>query len=228
MPIHLKRTVCVIVLLLLAGLHTASAQPDSTRASALAGFGIKGGPVLSGYEGDDYRPYLGYEVEWVQDDAGSPDVGFQLGLFYTRRLSGHLAVQPELNLVRRGLVFYQTKRYDTSYHLTAYYLQVPVLLKYRLFLAGPYAAIHLGAQRTVDAWGERDTKRLSCMRRVDYGLVFAVSPSFPAGSGRLIVEARFDLGLANAMTTPDGFTGLYEGANPARIRAFTLMTGFMF
>ncbi len=53
--------------------------------------GIKFGVVISGfqawqdlkpYTGNDYRPFLGYEVDWVQDE-GYPDIGFQFGLFYT-------------------------------------------------------------------------------------------------------------------------------------------------
>ena len=76
---------------------------------------VKGGAALSGFQpwqdlspfsGHDYRPFLGYEVDWLQhDDTAAPSFGLQFGVSYTRRLSKHFAVQPELFYSQRGVYF---------------------------------------------------------------------------------------------------------------------------
>jgi hypothetical protein len=122
-------------------------------------FGIKGGLALSGFQlsqnvsssvGNDYRPFLGYEVEWIQEgDAAKPALGLQIGVFYIKDLSECFAVQPELFYSQRGLYFYQIELYNTSYHLKVHYVEVPLLLKFNIplelsvkpsLLAGPYTA----------------------------------------------------------------------------------------
>ena len=74
--------------------------------------GIKGGLVLSGFQpsqdlkpflGNDYRPFLGYEIGWIQDDAGDPHLGLQIGLFYAANISKYFAVQPELYYSQKDL-----------------------------------------------------------------------------------------------------------------------------
>ncbi|MFQ6116615.1 MAG: outer membrane beta-barrel protein, partial [bacterium] len=114
-----KKGFLLCILLLLVHLSTAFGQ-----------LGLKGGLAVSGfqawqdlrpYSGNDYRPFLGYEVDWIQDE-GYPDVGFQVGVFYTKDLSKHFALQPELYYSQRGLHFYQTELYSTSYSLNVNYL----------------------------------------------------------------------------------------------------------
>lgn len=209
--------------MLLVGPNAAVGQ-----STTLHSLGVKIGAVVSGYEGNDYRPYLGYEIDWLQEDAGSPDIGFQIGFFYSRRFSKHWSLQPEFYFARRGLHFYKKELYATAYHLKAYYFQVPLLLKYRIFLAGPYAAIKLKAHRTIDIWGARDTRRLSGIRDFDYGLIFAISPEFSIGKEQFMLELRFDYGLARAMLIPKGYTRFYENPSPSRILAFTFLAGYRF
>lgn len=207
--------------------------------------GIKAGLVLSGFQprqdlspflGNDYRPFLGYEVDWIQDEA-HPKVGFQAGVFYTKDLSKHFAIQPELYYSQRGLHFYQTELYNISYSLNVSYLEIPLLLKYKFpvgwrirpgLIAGPYAAFKLSANRTIDIWGERDTKSVTCVNNLDYGIVFGINSEFSAWSKQAIFELRFSWGLANIMKQPEEYTALFEDAGRVNVIAVTLMTGFRF
>ena len=208
--------------------------------------GIKVGVVVSGYQpsqdltpflDNDYRPFLGYEVDWIQDDAGSPDIGLQIGIFYTGNISKYFAVQPEVYYSQRGIHFYKTELYNTSYKLDVNYLEIPVLFKYTIpvnwgltpgFLAGPYAAFKLSAKRTLEIWEERNTKSLSGVKNLDYGFVFAINSEFSAWSGQLMFEIRLNWGLANSMKQPEEFIDLYKDAGSIRLLAFSLMTGFRF
>ncbi|UCH65740.1 MAG: PorT family protein [Ignavibacterium sp.] len=211
-----------------------------------AQIGIKGGIVLSGYqpwqdltpfEGNDYQPFLGYEVDWIQDDASFPDLGLQIGIFYTIELSKYFSLQPELYYSQRGLNFYQTELYNTTYSLNVSYLELPMLLQYNLPLdwkikpslfLGPYVAFKLSASRTLNIEGEKNTKDIPGVSNLDYGLVFAINTEFIAWSQNLMFELRFNWGLANAMKQPDDYTALYEDAGRATVLAFTFMTGIRF
>jgi len=95
--------------------------------AAWSQFGLKGGLAVSGFQlsqnsssstGNDYRPFLGYEVEWLQEgDASGADLGLQIGIFYAKDFSKYFAVQPELYYSQRGLHFYQTELYNSNYSL---------------------------------------------------------------------------------------------------------------
>lgn len=233
MKTNKKRFLLCILLLLFIHITTVFGQ-----------LGIKGGLVMSGFKpsqdlkpflGDDYRPFLGYEVDWIQN--GYPDFGFQIGIFYTRDISKYFALQPELYYSQRGHHFYQIELYNTSYKLKVNYVEIPLLIKYKIpvgwsvkpsLLVGPYAAFKLSAKRTLDIWGEKDTRGVSCVNKLDYGLVFAVNSEFSAWSRQLMFEIRFNWGLASIMSQPEEFTDLYEDAGSVNLLAINFMTGFRF
>jgi hypothetical protein len=224
-----------VLLLLLTLPSTAFAQP-----------GIKAGVAVSGFQAwqdlehphsaNDYRPFLGYEVDWLQEES-YPDFGLQIGLFYTRDISERFAVQPEVYYSERGVHFDQTELYNSSYSLNVAYLEIPLLLQYKIpvkwrlkpsILGGPYAAFKLSADRTLEIWGERDTRDVSSVNSLDYGFVFAVESEFSVLSRNMMVELRLNWGLANVMNQPDGFTDLFEDAGRVSVMAASLMTGLRF
>ena len=206
-------------------------------------FGIKAGIALSGYQpsqnisteySHDYRPFLGYEVEWIQNDAGSPDAGFQFGIFWTGTISKYFALQPELFYSQRGINFYKTEQYNTSYNLNVSYLEIPFLFKYKIpldwiaapsVLAGPYAAFKLSANRTLNIWEESSTKSISGVKNFDYGLVFAINFELAELSLSPMLEIRFNWGLANTMEQPEEFISLYDDPGTVRLYSLSLVTG---
>jgi len=215
--------------------------------AAWSQFGIKGGLAVSGFQlsqnsssstGNDYRPFLGYEVEWIQEgEASSPDLGLQLGIFYVKSISRYFAVQPELYYSQRGLHFYQTELYNSAYSLNVDYIEVPLLLKFRMplkwrvkpgLLAGPYAAFKVSASRTLRIGEEQNTKRVSSVKDLDFGLVFAINSEFSAWSRQLLFEIRFNWGLASMMAQPKEFIDLYEDAGRVNVLAISFLTGICF
>lgn len=211
---------------------------------AFGQFGFKGGVALSGYQpsqnistefGHDYRPFLGYEVEWIQNDEGSPDIGLQAGIFYTHIISKYFAIQPEVNYIQRGIHFYKTELYNISYNLNVDYLEIPVLFKYKIpldwtvapsFLAGPYFAFTLGADRTLDFGEESTTKSVSGVKNFDYGLVFSLVFELPSLPASPMIELRINWGLANTMQQSEEYTSLYEDPGTVKLYALSLLTGF--
>lgn len=211
---------------------------------AFGQFGIKAGVALSGYQPSqnlsseyvhDYRPFLGYEVEWLQDNEGSPDIGLQLGVYYTLTISKYFDFQPEIYYSQRGIHFYKTELYNISYNLDVDYLEIPILFKYKIpfdwavapdLQAGPYFAYVLSATRTLDFGESSDTKSVSGVKDFDYGLVFALCFEFLELPASPILELKFNLGLANTMQQPERYTSLYENPGTVKLYALTLLTGF--
>jgi hypothetical protein len=195
---------------------------------AQAQFGVKGGLSVSGIIAEDYREVLGYEMEWVQDRDADPHLGFQLGVFYERVLRGRFSIQPEIHAISRGLDWYFTDLYGSSLKARVFYVQVPVFLRYRSLLLGPFASVKLGARRVLSVWDESESAAVPGVARFDFGLTFAISPSVSLWSAPLLLELRFDLGLANIADPPAGATRLYLYSGRAQTVAIALLTGFRF
>ena len=103
--------------------------------SVHAQVGVKAGISLSGLlssNPDDFRPFLGHEVEWMQYGESKSAIGVQIGLFYSIKVSDYFDLQPEVSYVQRGYWFDQTPLYDASYVVSIDYLTLPVTIRYKL------------------------------------------------------------------------------------------------
>ncbi len=231
-----KRRLIIALLLLVSPAGAGLAQLSVKAGIAVSGFKLSPDGAGTSHE-IDFRPFLGYEVGWVQYGNSIPDIGFQLGVSYAARLYGDISIQPELHFAQRGYRFDEMKLYSTSYRLNVLYLQIPLLLKYTLpldwavrpgLLVGPYVSFRLSARRTIETWGRRDTRSVSAVNFLDYGLVCAVDGEFSAWSRTVGVELRFDLGLARALSQPQEYTGLYEDPGTVRVLAFSALLRYQF
>lgn len=205
--------------------------------SVNGGVGIKGGVCLSGLltATGDFRHFLGYEIDWLS--MGNL-VGFQIGVFHAIDISKRFKIQPEVYLTVRGGDASEEFLFDTiTYKVKLSYVEVPVLLKYEIplkgrfrpvLLLGPYGALKLSAKKDTEIWGRSDSADLSNVTRFDYGAVFGTGLELDLGTGRLILELRYNLGLKNIMTIPKGVVRLYEDRDSVRNFAFVVMTGYRF
>jgi hypothetical protein len=208
---------------------------------------VKLGVAWSGYrashsdqrawEGEDYRPYLGYEVGRLQEGDAHPAMRLQLGVGYELPLRRSLSVQPELHLALRGVGWEMAELYGEAYRLSVTYAQLPVLFKLRApegwklrptLLLGGFGALSLGARRTLTVRGTSDTKTLDNVRRFDYGLTFGVEAPLSIVSRTFSVEARFEWGLGNAMSQPAGYTDLFDDAGRINVVAVSVLLGWRF
>ena len=224
----LKTTLQFLIVFILLGANPLTAQP-----------GIKAGLSLSALQSsqEDFRPFLGYEVSWVQHGTSNPVLGGDAGMFYTFKLSDAFDFETGLFYTLRGYQFDQTPLYNTSYSLRINYLELPVILKYilpidwsfrPLISAGPFAALKLGSQKTIRISEAETTGSVSGVNPLDYGIVFGVGAEFDAWNGQIIIDLNFNWGLANVMTQPDNFIGLPDDPGTVKTRAVILMAGYRF
>lgn len=201
--------------------------------------GIRAGLNLSALQSsqEDFRPFLGYEVSWVQEGTSNPVFGVDAGLFYTLQLSAAFNLQPGLYFAQRGYQFDQTPLYNTNYSLRINYLEMPVLFEYKLPLnwsfspfitAGPFISIKLGSPKKIRISDKETTGMVSGINTIDYGTVFGVGAEFDAWDGQIIFDLSVNWGLANVMAQPDNFIGLSDDPGTVKTRAVMLMTSYRF
>lgn len=208
-------------------------------ATLLAQFGIKGGLTVSALQAseEDYTPFLGYEVAWVQDGTSNPVFGLQLGAFYSFNLSNDFIFQPELYFVQRGYQFDQTPLYDINYSLRINYLELPLLIEYYLpfdwnfypaINAGIYSSIKLSSNKTISLPDEEINGNISSVNGFDFGLVLGIATEFAAWDGDIVFDLRLNWGFANVLSEPSDFIGIIDNPGTVKTRAITLMTGYRF
>lgn len=207
-------------------------------------FGIKSGANFANvYNVEDA---LDYETK----------IGFIVGGFYRFDLNNHLAIQPEAYFSMKGTNGGGTETYDYfggtitetyDYTFKLNYLEIPVLLKYKiptsgklkpsLFL-GPCVAFKLSA-RLIGSYKYEETyvypgdsgyysyeenfdEEVDAVERTDFGLVIGAGLDIEMGSGSLLIEARYNLGLS-------GLSKFADASDPgAKNAVFTLMLGIAF
>jgi hypothetical protein len=206
---------------------------------ACAQVGVKAGISLSGLlssNPDDFRPFLGHEVEWIQYGESKSVIGIQIGLFYSIRISDYFDLQPEVSYVQRGYWFDQTPSYDARYVVSIDYLALPVTIRYKLpidafpmrVFTGPYVAVKLSANGRIEYEGKEEVKSLASVKAFDYGLVTGLGSHLDIGAGQMIVDLQFYWGLHNMMSQPGNYVDLYEDPGTVRNLAFALLIGYRF
>ena len=201
--------------------------------------GIKGGLAVAGLQSsnEDFTPFLGYEVSWLQHGTSNPVFGLQFGVFYTFVISNAFTFQPEFYFAQRGYQFDQTPLYNTNYSLYINYLELPVLISYYLSLdwgfhpvitAGPFAALKISSEKQIKLSDEEINGNISNVSNFDYGVVFGIGAEFAAWDGELIIDLRINWGFANVLSQPDDFIRISDDPGTVKTRAITLMIGYRF
>jgi|GEM_PF-1276962 len=209
------------------------------NADLQAQFGVKIGVSFSALlssNAEDFRPFLGHEVEWIQYGESRPVSGIHLGVFYTVRVSDCFDLQPEINVTQRGYWFDQTPLYDTRYKVKIHYLELPVIIRYQAPIpfidlnvyAGPFAAVKLNANGHLEHRRIQEIESLDCVKDFDYGMVMGLGSEWKVGTGQLSIDLRFNWGLHPMMSQPDEYIDLYEDPGRVRNLSLALLTGYRF
>lgn len=204
-----------------------------------AGIGIKGGVSVAGILSTsyDYTPFLGFDVSFLQGKDNRPLWSFQVGMFNTFKISRYFDFQPEIFYSVRGLDFSDSYMYRITYKVKINYIELPLLLKYKIPLKGslkpniffgPYVALNISAKKITEIWKKKEISDLKNVKKLDYGLVFGGCTRFDLFSGKLIFDIRLNLGLAGIMTKHEDYLEYFNSDASARNLVIVVMTGFQF
>ncbi|MCK4571978.1 PorT family protein [candidate division WOR-3 bacterium] len=165
----MKKLAIVLVLLL----------STSVFAQGLA-FGVKGGINYATLSGDDV-----VDAEWK--------LGFAAGAVAAFDVMDMLVIQGEVLYSMKGAGY----EGDISTDLT--YIEIPVLLKYSIPMAGMIAPnLFIGPSLGILLSAEsNDVDVKENTKSMDYGLVFGAGVDFDLGTGKVTVDARYNYGLTS-------------------------------
>ena len=218
-----------MALFLGAGLFAGSA----THAGPLAGKGVRAGLTVANLRGE------------LADLMGTDRrVGFAGGGFLRIDVRGRVGLQTELLYTMKGATT-QMDLTDQSGNLvgtatTTYqidYLEIPVLLRVTVggagpvqpsLLLGPSLGVKLRSRLAYDGPGPDMSGDLNQVKDTDFGLVGGVGLEFGHTPARMLLDARYTLGLMNVYALE-----LMNVAGPptvlnARTGAFTITAGLGF
>lgn len=138
---------------------------------------------------------------------------YTAGASYDLALSKSLAIQPEINYIRKGRsneTFELNTNNPTDYMV--HYLQVPVLFQFRdakmleksgstfYINAGPYAAFALS-----DQVRQSNTVQTSASTKTDWGATFGVGYQTPICKQDIRFDLRYDMGLSSIANQPSDY-----------------------
>jgi len=178
-------------------------------------------------------------VTFSQDIPGiefSSRTEFIVGAFISINLFKILAVQPEVYYLNKGV---NSTESDESAKYKFSYIEIPVLFKLKIpttknikpsIFAGPYAAFNIKAREIETENGvTAETDLEDFTKKMDYGLVFGGCVEYKLGFGKLILDARYNLGLVNIMKYLRILTsGVMDDDDYIKNKSFTIMIGFSF
>lgn len=223
MNIGFRCATCCVGLLLAASL--AAAEQPRTK------IGIKGGVCLTSLATEEtgwVATVRGYNFVSDYTDSFNAGVrtGLQIGEFISFDLKDNLSFQVEMMYAEKGVEVEGVGTYDLDGSFSTHqlhekikltYLQVPVLIKYRIpkqgkitpsLFAGPALAFNRSASdditltATTGVPGSETSRTttgettITNIRSSDLSLVFGGDLSIAAGAASLVLDIRYELGLS--------------------------------
>lgn len=144
---------------------------------------------------------------------------YTAGAFLTLPVTSSLAVQPEINYVRKGRSN-ETDELNATFgtDFMLHYIQVPVLFQYRnteilnkaesvfYINAGPYTAFALNAQTRETNKDEGDfVVNVKESNNNDWGAIFGIGFQTPIRQKDVRFDLRYDMGLTEIEAQPADF-----------------------
>lgn len=180
----------------------------------------------------DGGSFLGYEAEWLMWHRLT---GIQLGIAKEFGVAEHVRIQAEVFYVRRGMDASTAFLFDDiDYKIKMDYIELPAECKLSLpvshtstigLLAGPYLAVNLGARRHSRIDGARQRIALKNVRALDYGFVAGVYSDIVIRNRTVLLEFRYNQGLANIVDRLENSIPVSEEHGTVRNRSFAILTG---
>ena len=144
----------------------------------------------------------------LNDLSFQKPITFQMGAFFTWKLSRIFSFQPELYYSRSGAkrsISFQDNTIIVSEEFS--YIRLPLLVKYMLLskgnwslspLCGLYGAYNLTADQKVSYGDDEYTDSIrEAISPIDLGFISGLEIGYKIGKGILLLDLRFSLGLKN-------------------------------
>lgn len=88
----------------------------------------------------DLRPYLGYDIKWVQLGEQKPLLAPIVSCFLNYKFTNRFFFRPEVAITQKGVVFNQYDYERIIYEVKMTYLQIPLTLGYQVVVTDRFIA----------------------------------------------------------------------------------------
>lgn len=186
----------------------------------------------------DLRPYLGYDIAWVQLGKQKPIVGPYLSVYRLYPLAQRLILSAELAFTQKGVNFSQSTYEKIKYKVRITYLEIPVLLSYEFIQrekwilgigGGLYGALSLAARKKVETHNTgMQTSQIENASRFISGLSVALNNKYKLQSHFIAVNLRVFWDLTDALEIPEDQIDIYHHIQDVRNAGFFLTLGYEF
>lgn len=202
-----------------AALLLAALVPQPLAAAVDIGLGVKGGLSMA-------------SLKWTDSAALESLTRPVFGVFFAFNLNKTFAIQPEIYYLTQGGIETFESEMIAKYVDRYKYLHVPVLAKVRLMpdnkltpiiFAGPAVGLLLSAhfKYLIDGVEEFDKDIKANLEKTNFSIVFGGGVEYKMDKLMLVLDIRYDLGLANI----DGYN---DPTDTLKTRAFMFMIGVGF
>jgi hypothetical protein len=162
--------------------------------------------------------------------------GASLSFFF---IGNQFGLQPEVYYAVKGFNVLETdlgQEVSSKYKIS--YIEIPVLVSYRLPLKGrikpgvvfgPYVGFAQKVREVQTAFGETQERELDDnLKNVDFGLVFGGNVRYRLGSVSIILDVRYGLGLVNISKDITEVAYEFDTNDTIKNRAVSVMVGVGF
>lgn len=186
----------------------------------------------------DLRPYLGYDVYWVQLGKQKAVYSPFIGVCYNYQFSKRFSLQPALSFTQKGVSFSQFEYERVIYKVKISYLEIPLSIAYKfikkekfiseMYLGG-FGAFKLKAIKKV-AVGASPTEKIKIdnVNNFDAGIHFGLTFKYRLAEDFLLLDFRIFNGFSDIFYMPDDQPELYHSTQKTKITGFNLTLGYEF
>ena len=214
----------------------ASAQVGFKFGLSASSFTFRNALVPEGEYELDLRPYLGYDIEWVQFGEQKPIFFPYFSIYVPCRISGRFSVVPELSFLQKGVSFNQSEFERIVYQVKINYLEVPLSLTYSwmkkkksrsdLYLGG-YGSLKIRAvKRTATHFSPLEVSVLSQVNRFEVGIHGGFNYMQTIAGHHFLIDLRIFHGLTNIFSLPEEQTPIYHQVQSFSNTGFLISIGY--
>jgi len=186
----------------------------------------------------DLRPYLGYDIKWVQLGEQKPLLAPFVSCFFDYKLTDRFFLRPEVGITQKGVVFKQYDYERIIYEVKITYLSVPLTLGYQvvkndrfgvdLYLGGS-GGLKLNAYKKVANHNSKTQHYdLDNVRNFDFSLLLGFDFKWKLFDKYFMFDIQSFFGLTNLFYPIENQARLYHHTQKTKNAGLFLSLGYEF
>lgn len=186
----------------------------------------------------DLRPYLGYDIKWVQLGKQKPLLAPFVSCFFNYKLTDRFFLRPEIGITQKGVVFNQNDYERIIYEVKITCLQIPLILGYQVvnkehFIAELYlggaGALKLDVYKNVAHHNSKIQHHdLDNVRNYDFSLLLGFDFKWKLFDKYFMFDVQGFFGLTDIFYPIENQAQLYHRTQKTKNAGLSLSLGYEF